>query len=103
MSPRSTPPLTPREVKQILTARGFILSHSTGSHHNYKCKRNGKTYTVTVDVGQREFGNYLIKSMIRQSGMSKKDFFCSTKKTAKKIGGRVVSKSDLDAWNAAIE
>lgn len=103
MSPRSTPPLTPREVKRILTARGFIFSHSRSSHHNYKCKRNGKTYTVTVDVGIREFDDNLIKSMIRQSGMSKQDFYCSTKKTARKIDKRVVSKEKLTAWLATVE
>ena len=103
MSPRNYPPLSPREVIRILTARGFYLTNTRGSHSHYICTRNGKRYKVTVDAGIKQFGPDLIKSMIRQSGMSKKEFFCSTKKTAKKIGERVVKKSELDAWNATIE
>jgi len=38
-----------------------------------------------VDVNEDVFDEYLIKSMIRQSGRTREQFYGATKKTGKKI------------------
>jgi hypothetical protein len=57
-----------------------------GSHAQYIGYFSGIRRKVTVDMAEREFNDFLIKSMLRQSGMSRNEFYCSTKATAKKIG-----------------
>lgn len=103
MGRKAYPPLTPREVIKILTTRGFHFVSSQSSHHNYGCTRGGKFFKVTVDIKYETFGIDLIKSMIRQSGLAKEQFYCSTKSTAKKLGKRKVKKTELEKWLAAIE
>jgi hypothetical protein len=46
---------------------------------------NRKRAIVTVDVGKREFDDFLIKSMIRQSGFDRNEFYAA-RATAKKAG-----------------
>lgn len=83
--PKKYPPLTPDEVIKILKKRGFILKATEGSHAQYEGEVKGLTKKVTVDEAEKEFGNFLIKSMIRQSGLSREEFYCSTKATALKV------------------
>lgn len=103
MGPRAYPPLKPREVVKILRTRGFVLDRTDGDHRQYVCVRGGRKYVVTVDMGQKDFDPFLIKSMIRQSGLSKDDFYCTIGKTAKKIGKSEIEKAELDAWLATLE
>lgn len=83
--PRKYPPLTPKKVVAILQARGFDYDHSRGSHEYYSSILKGKRRLVTVDKSYREFDIDRIKDMIDQSGMTREEFYGSTKRTAKKI------------------
>jgi predicted RNA binding protein YcfA (HicA-like mRNA interferase family) len=83
--PQKYPPLSPRDVIEILVAHGFSLEHFVGSHAQYESVREGKSYKVTVKTNVDEFNDFLIKSMIRQSGLTREDFYSATKSTAKKI------------------
>ena len=88
MGQRKYPPLTPSEVAGILDALGFKFKRKTGSHAHYErvpCARDSQRRVVTVDEAERQFDDYLIKSMIRQSGESRKAFYCATPQTAKKV------------------
>lgn len=51
---------------------------------------NGEKRKVTVDMAEYEYGDFLMQSMIRQSGMNRDDFYCSHKSTAKKINKRLI-------------
>jgi predicted RNA binding protein YcfA (HicA-like mRNA interferase family) len=68
-----------------LIAQGFYLKHFVGSHAQYESVRDGKSYKVTVKTNVDEFNDFLMKSMIRQSGLTREDFYSATKSTAKKI------------------
>lgn len=83
--PKKYPPLTDTEVVAILKALGFGYSHSEGGHDFYKAAHSGKAWKVTVDPKASPFGDFLLKSMIAQSGYSRDQFYRATKKTAKKI------------------
>lgn len=83
--PKKYPPLTPAEVIKILKKRGFELKSTEGSHAQYEGVVDGITRKVTVDEGEKEFDDFLIKSMIRQSGLTRNEFYCTTKVTALKI------------------
>lgn len=84
--PKRYPPLTANEVIAILKALGFVYSHSSGGHDFYKKTYSGKAHTVTVDPKCSPFDDFLLKSMISQSGYPRERFYAATKKTAKKIG-----------------
>lgn len=86
MSPRHLPTLTASEVRQILSARGFVYKRSKGSHEIYEGMINGQRRVVTVDENEAPFEPFILRSMIEQSGLTRDDFYASTKKTAKKIG-----------------
>ena len=83
--PKKYPPLTDTEVVAILSKLGFQYSHSEGGHDFYKATHSGKAWKVTVDPKASPFNDFLLKSMIAQSGYSRDQFYGATKKTAKKI------------------
>jgi predicted RNA binding protein YcfA (HicA-like mRNA interferase family) len=87
MGRRKYPPLTPSEVVSIVTALGFIFDRQCGSHANYELagSESKQRRVVTIDLHVREFDEDLIKSMIRQSGRSREEFYGATKRTAKRI------------------
>ncbi|MBI4443356.1 MAG: type II toxin-antitoxin system HicA family toxin [Acidobacteria bacterium] len=66
---------------------GFELKRQTGSHAHFE--RNpgdgGIRRVVTVDMSKPEFWPELIRSMIRQSGQSREEFYGATKGTKKKL------------------
>ncbi len=87
MGKRSYPPLTPAEVVAILEALKFTFKRQVGSHAHYERQPdegNNQRRIVTVDMAERDFGERLIKSMIRQSGFDREQFYGATKKAAKK-------------------
>ena len=88
--PKAFPTLTPDEVIAILLARGFVLAHSSGSHSHYKGTIRGRGRLVTVDTQYDQFDVGRIKDMMAQSGLARKEFYGSTKQTAKKINLRRV-------------
>lgn len=84
--PKQYPPLTPSQVVAILHACGFAKDRVCGSHHQYVGIVDGIHRTVTVDMAYKEFYCDIMKSMIRQSGLNRIEFYCATKETARKIG-----------------
>ena len=83
--PKKYPQLTYEEVVAILKARGFIFKDQRGSHEQYEGTYNNIVRKVTVDVHDSPYDDFLIKSMISQSGMSREYFYSATKTTAKKL------------------
>ena len=72
------PPLTCREVKQILTALGFAPRPQKGTSHEHWVKTAGsRFYKVTVDCPKAPFSQDLIGSMSRQAGVTKKQFYAA--------------------------
>lgn len=86
--PRKYPSLTPSEVRAILQARTFVKKGQRGSHEQWAGVWAGNPRVVTVDGHYPEFDDDLIKSMIRQSGMTREQFYGATDRTARKIGLR---------------
>jgi predicted RNA binding protein YcfA (HicA-like mRNA interferase family) len=84
--PPKYPSLAPAEVVKILEARGFAWVRSHGDHRHYLGEWKGRKRLVTVDWGVKEISKDVLKSVIRQSGMTREEFYGSTKRTAKKIG-----------------
>ena len=87
MGRRRYPRLTPSEVIAILLALQFRFDRQDGSHRQYELPAAGNSprRLVTVDMSESSFGEYLMKSMIRQSGFDREKFYGATDKTAKKI------------------
>ena len=87
MGKRRYPPLTPSEVVAVLKSLGFAFKRQDGSHAHYEraADKERRRALVTVDASVDEFWEELMKSMIRQSGFSREEFYGATKGTAKKI------------------
>ena len=64
--------LSSREIGSVLLNAGFVLSRRKGSHCVYT--RPGHSGHVTVVAGERIVPMGTLASIIRQSGLSKKDF-----------------------------
>lgn len=87
MGRRRFPPLCPAEVVSIIVALGFAHKRTSGSHAQYErpaCAVRVRA-VVTVDMAVAEFWEEIIKSMIRQSGFCREEFYGANEKTAKKI------------------
>lgn len=87
MGQRRYPPLTPPEVRAILLRLGFIEKNHEGSHVQYERQaddQDSQRRVVTVDTAEKQFDEFLLKSMIRQSGRTRELFYGATKKTARK-------------------
>ncbi len=85
--PKKRPLLTPREIVAILRARGSVQEHTRGSHAYHVGTTRGRRRRVTVDMAYREF-SVDRKDMIDQSGLTRVEFYGSTKRTAKQINLR---------------
>ena len=83
--PKKYPPLTPDEVINILLARNFVLDRTRGGHSYYSGTIGGRLRHVTVSTHYRQFSLERIKDMIAQSGLTRTEFYGSTKRTARKI------------------
>jgi predicted RNA binding protein YcfA (HicA-like mRNA interferase family) len=96
MGRRSYPPLTPSEVIAILKALGFTKRGQTGSHAQYfrPADDQRKASLVTVDMHIKDFDDDLMHSMVRQSGFHARQFYGSTKSTARKAGVPYVPSGD---------
>jgi predicted RNA binding protein YcfA (HicA-like mRNA interferase family) len=68
-----------------LKVLGFERKATRGSHAQYE---NATRNKVTVDLAINEFTDFLLKSMISQSGATRELFYGATKVTAKKIDKR---------------
>jgi predicted RNA binding protein YcfA (HicA-like mRNA interferase family) len=70
------PPLSCKQVKQILSSLGFSPRPQKGTSHEQWVKTtNGKFYKVTLDCPKSPFSQDLISSMAKQAGVSKKEFY----------------------------
>lgn len=75
------PPLTCKQVKQILTSLGFSPRPIKGTSHEQWIKDlDGKRYKVTVDCPKAPFSQDLISSMAHQAGQTKKAFYAALEK-----------------------
>jgi predicted RNA binding protein YcfA (HicA-like mRNA interferase family) len=88
--PKKYPPLTSTQVEAILRANKFIYSHSRGDHKYYYGVIKKKSRTVTLKMRIDVYSNDLLKYMIAQSGLTREEFYGSTKETAKKIGVKFI-------------
>ena len=86
--PRQYPPLTPEEVIRILRARGFVWQRIRSSHEFYRGVVRERVRNVTVDRHYPEFDPKRIRDMLDQSGLTREEFYGSTKESAHKIGLR---------------
>jgi predicted RNA binding protein YcfA (HicA-like mRNA interferase family) len=89
MGKHKYPPLTPGEVVAILVKLGFTLKRTHGDHAHYErlpSESDPRRRIVTVDMGAKDFGDTLMKSMIGQSGLERNEFYGATKRTALKAG-----------------
>ena len=98
MGQRKHPPLAPSEIVEILGARGFTLHHTKGDHGYYLRVYEGRKYMVQVDMRCDVYGPGLMKRVLNESGMSREQFYCTTKSSAKKIGRPVASGEELASW-----
>ena len=91
------PAITCKEVKSILKAYGFTQkSSNNGSHESWvRTDKNGVLHKVTVDCPKAPFSVDLIKSMIKQSGLSRVEFYRGAKTTAKKINKKHFTKTEI--------
>lgn len=98
MGNRKYPPLKPKQIENILYARGFILHKKKGDHRYYVREVRGKKRIPQIDWGIDMYNSNWIKTIIKQSGMTREQFYCSTKKTARKIGLGCADKKELANW-----
>ncbi|MGH9537815.1 MAG: type II toxin-antitoxin system HicA family toxin [Terriglobales bacterium] len=73
------PKLKPSEVKANLRSLNFKHKRTTGSHETWERLADPimpQRQVVQVDVAKSQFDDYLMKSMIRQSGFDR-DEFCT--------------------------
>jgi len=98
MGQRKYPPLTPEEIVAILIARGFTFQNSKGDHNYYFHIVKNKKRIVQVDMGNPQYENKWVKLVIDETGMTRKQFYCSTKGTAKKINLKCAAKEELSNW-----
>ncbi|MFN8435076.1 MAG: hypothetical protein U0V18_13705 [Anaerolineales bacterium] len=101
MGQRKYPPLTPEEIVAILIARGFILHHTRGDHRFYYMIVRGEKRIMQVDMGNPAYTDNWLKLVIKETGMSREDFYCSTTSTAKKINMKCASDEELKNWALA--
>ncbi|MDQ2139897.1 type II toxin-antitoxin system HicA family toxin [Alcaligenaceae bacterium B3P038] len=72
-------PLTYRQVIQILVALGFSQRPNKGTSHEQWVKTEPSFFKVTVDKHESPFDAFLISSMARQAGVTKKEFYAILK------------------------
>jgi predicted RNA binding protein YcfA (HicA-like mRNA interferase family) len=77
MGRKRYPPLTPSETRSILSTLGFKEKNKEGSHSQWEhpADETHVRAVVTVDEAEREFSEFLIKSVIRQSGRTREEFY----------------------------
>lgn len=73
------PPLNAAQVEAILVKAGFTFKRNEGSHFIWEGYIKGKRRIVPVDHlgGQKSetFSRGLLNRMIRESGLTKKEFY----------------------------
>lgn len=75
---KTYPPLDQNQVEEILKNLKFVPKRKKASHTQWEGYTKGIRRIVTVDKlksKKEKYGPQLIGRMIKQSGMSKKDFY----------------------------
>jgi len=75
---RKYPLLDRSQIETILKQAGFSEKRTTGSHAQWEGYVKGQRRIVTVDhlkSRKEKYGPDLLRKMIEQSGMSKKEFY----------------------------
>lgn len=88
MGKRGLPPLRRSEIAAILIAAGFVLKPGQGNNRHDVYEHGGiagKRRTVPVARSHNEFSGWLLDAMIKQSGLTKKQFYGLTEATARKL------------------
>lgn len=76
MSNEKYPALTAKHVVNILNKAGFSFVRQSGSHAIYEKTVDGKIHLVVVPVhAKKDLKPKTLKSIISQSGMTKKEFY----------------------------
>lgn len=96
-SRRRYPALDCKEVKDILKALGFSYrKNNAGSHDDWIFTHPVKGFAkVTLDCPKAPFSVDLIKIMIDQAKSNRVEFYRATKKSAKKIDKKPLSRQEL--------
>jgi predicted RNA binding protein YcfA (HicA-like mRNA interferase family) len=69
------PVLSGKDVIKILERKGFTIKRQKGSHIHLVKTIENKTFHVTVPLhGNKELNPFVLRSIIRQSGLSPSDF-----------------------------
>jgi predicted RNA binding protein YcfA (HicA-like mRNA interferase family) len=72
------PPLDRDQVESILKNLNFSIKRTEGDHANWEGYTGGKRRIVTVaqlKSKKEKYGHRLLNSMIRQSGLTRKEFY----------------------------
>jgi len=80
--PKKYPRLTPKEVIDNLIALGFSFARQRGAHKFYKDKDGN---LVNVPMNWDLIDDTGIKSIIKQSGKSREEFYSATESSAQKL------------------
>jgi len=98
MGQRKYPPLTPDEIVAILLARGFIFHKSKGDHRFYIHTVRANKAIAQIDMGNPLYSEKWLKLLIHETGMTREQFYCSTKSAAKKLNLERAQKDELANW-----
>ena len=71
------PPLSYRQVVQILRGHGFRMDRQEGSHQQWIGMVKGQPHIVTVIAKAKDYAPKTTKTMIRQSGLSENEWYGS--------------------------
>ena len=85
MSKKKYPRLTPKEVIDNLIALGFLFARQKGAHKYYKDQTG---HLVNVPMNWDLIDDTGMKSIIKNSGKTRKEFYEATKTSAKKLWKR---------------
>jgi predicted RNA binding protein YcfA (HicA-like mRNA interferase family) len=98
MGQRKYPPLTPSEIIEILLARGFLKHHTKSDHIYYVHIVRGQKHISQVDTGCPLYTEELLKKVLKETGLTREQFYCSTKSAAKKLNLSCASTDELRTW-----
>jgi len=83
LSKKKYPRLTPKEVIDNLIALGFSFARQRGAHRYYKHQTG---HLVNVPMNWDLIDDIGMKSIIKNSGRTREEFYSATKTSAKKLG-----------------
>lgn len=73
---------TPAQLRKRVITLGYSFDRQRGSHEQYICEAKCHTVTIANHKG-KDMSKSDIRSIIRQTGCTKDDFYTGTKKCIK--------------------